>query len=200
MTVSLLFQVNSIDFGHFTREEAANFLLHIKKGEQVEICTQHKMDSKCSMKPIGGVSTSIRTFFILNLILSSVYKKITKSNLADNFYVRTHFDHEAEGPIGLSFTRGEVFRVVDTMHRGKLGNWLAVRMGNNLHEMDKGTIPNQARSGQDEKIETDFFFSLSKNHISVFIFIVHLPQGGDAGQHREGAASEWREAGVGTQG
>uniref|UniRef100_A0A8D3BT85 Tight junction protein 3 n=1 Tax=Scophthalmus maximus TaxID=52904 RepID=A0A8D3BT85_SCOMX len=135
-----IMQVNSIDFGHFTREEAANFLLHIKKGEQVEICTQHKMD---------------------------IYKKITKSNLADNFYVRTHFDHEAEGPIGLSFTRGEVFRVVDTMHRGKLGNWLAVRMGNNLHEMDKGTIPNQARSGQDEKIETDFFFSLSKNHISV---------------------------------
>uniref|UniRef100_A0A8D3AMW1 Tight junction protein 3 n=1 Tax=Scophthalmus maximus TaxID=52904 RepID=A0A8D3AMW1_SCOMX len=111
-----IMQVNSIDFGHFTREEAANFLLHIKKGEQVEICTQHKMD---------------------------IYKKITKSNLADNFYVRTHFDHEAEGPIGLSFTRGEVFRVVDTMHRGKLGNWLAVRMGNNLHEMDKGTIPNQ---------------------------------------------------------
>uniref|UniRef100_A0A8D3BQU3 Tight junction protein 3 n=1 Tax=Scophthalmus maximus TaxID=52904 RepID=A0A8D3BQU3_SCOMX len=114
-----IMQVNSIDFGHFTREEAANFLLHIKKGEQVEICTQHKMD---------------------------IYKKITKSNLADNFYVRTHFDHEAEGPIGLSFTRGEVFRVVDTMHRGKLGNWLAVRMGNNLHEMDKGTIPNQARA------------------------------------------------------
>lgn len=35
------------------------------------------------------------------------------------------------------------------MHRGKLGNWLASRMGNDLHEMDKGTIPNQARSGRD---------------------------------------------------
>ncbi|XP_056235113.1 tight junction protein ZO-3 isoform X2 [Seriola aureovittata] len=114
-----IMQVNTVDFGHFTREEAANFLLKIKKGEQVEICTQNKMD---------------------------IYKKIIKSNLADNFYIRTHFDHEAEGHIGLSFTRGEVFRVVDTMHRGKLGNWLAIRMGNDLHEMDKGTIPNQARA------------------------------------------------------
>lgn len=83
--------------------------------------------------------------------LYSVYKKIIKSNLADNFYIRTHFDHEADTPIGLSFSRGEVFRVVDTMHRGKLGNWLAIRMGNDLHEMDKGTIPNQARS-EDQQI------------------------------------------------
>ncbi|XP_056270832.1 tight junction protein ZO-3 isoform X2 [Pseudoliparis swirei] len=112
-----IMQVNKEDFGHFTREEAANFLLNIKNGERVEICTQNKMD---------------------------IYKKIIKSNLADNFYIRTHFDHEAEGPIGLSFTRGEVFRVVDTMHRGKMGKWLASRMGNDLHEMDKGTIPNQA--------------------------------------------------------
>ncbi|XP_076009091.1 tight junction protein ZO-3 isoform X2 [Genypterus blacodes] len=114
-----IMQVNKVDFGHFTREEAANFLLNIKNGEQVEICTQNKMD---------------------------LYKKIIKSNLADNFYIRTHFDHEAEGPVGLNFTRGEVFRVVDTMHRGKLGNWLAVRMGNDLHELDKGTIPNQTRA------------------------------------------------------
>uniref|UniRef100_H3D6N2 Tight junction protein 3 n=1 Tax=Tetraodon nigroviridis TaxID=99883 RepID=H3D6N2_TETNG len=114
-----IMQVNNVDFGHFTREEAANFLLNIRKGEQIQISTQHKMD---------------------------IYKKIIKSNLADNFYIRTHFDHEADNPIGLSFTRGEVFRVVDTMHRGKLGSWLAVRMGNDLHEMDKGIIPNQARA------------------------------------------------------
>ncbi|XP_071399421.1 tight junction protein ZO-3 [Centroberyx affinis] len=114
-----IMQVNKVDFGHFTREEAANFLLNVKKGEQVEIRTQNKMD---------------------------LYKKILKSNLGDNFYIRSHFDHEAEGPIGLSFTRGEVFRVVDTMHRGKLGNWLAIRMGNDLHELDKGTIPNQTRA------------------------------------------------------
>ncbi|XP_028259231.1 tight junction protein ZO-3 isoform X2 [Parambassis ranga] len=114
-----IMQVNNVDFGHFTREEAANFFLDIKTGEQVEICTQNKMD---------------------------LYKKIIKSNLGDNFYMRTHFDHEAEGTVGLGFTRGEVFRVVDTMHRGKIGNWLAIRMGHDLHELDKGTIPNQAKA------------------------------------------------------
>lgn len=42
----LFFQVNKVDFGHFTREEAANFLLELRTGERVEISTQHKMDSK----------------------------------------------------------------------------------------------------------------------------------------------------------
>ncbi|KAM9797169.1 tight junction protein ZO-3 isoform 2-T2 [Syngnathus typhle] len=114
-----ILKVNNTDFGHFTREEAANFLLNIKRGEKVEIRTQNKMD---------------------------IYKKIIKSNLGDNFYIRTHYDHETDHPIGLNFMRGEVFRVVDTMHRGKLGNWLAIRMGNDLHELDKGTIPNQTRA------------------------------------------------------
>lgn len=77
--------------------------------------------------------------------ISPVYKKILKSSLGDSFYVRTHFDYELEERPGLSFTRGEVFRVVDTMYRGKLGTWLAVRMGTNLYELDKGTIPSQSR-------------------------------------------------------
>ncbi|KAL2089613.1 hypothetical protein ACEWY4_014301 [Coilia grayii] len=114
-----IMQVNGVDFNHFTREEAAVYLLNIPTGVPISIRTQNKMD---------------------------IYKKILKSNIGDSFYIRTHFDHEAEGNIGLSFTRGEVFRVLDTMHRGKLGNWLAVRMGNDLHELDKGTIPNQTRA------------------------------------------------------
>lgn len=44
--ISVFSQVNNVDFGHFTREEAANFLLNIGKGEQVQISTQHKMDSE----------------------------------------------------------------------------------------------------------------------------------------------------------
>uniref|UniRef100_A0A3P8NSJ8 Tight junction protein 3 n=1 Tax=Astatotilapia calliptera TaxID=8154 RepID=A0A3P8NSJ8_ASTCA len=121
-----IMQVNKVDFGHFTREEAANFLLELRTGERVEISTQHKMD---------------------------IYKKILKSNLGDNFYIRTHFDHDPDNPIGLGFTRGEVFRVVDTMHRGKIGSWLAIRMGNDLHEMDKGTIPNQIKAEKMANIE-----------------------------------------------
>ncbi|KAM9385844.1 LOW QUALITY PROTEIN: tight junction protein ZO-3 [Pholidichthys leucotaenia] len=121
-----IMQVNKVDFGPFTREEAANFLLNINTGEQVEIRTQKKMD---------------------------IYKKIIKSNLGDNSYNRTHFDHEPEGPKGLGFMRGEVFKVVDTMHGGKMGSWLAILMGNDLREMQKGIIPNQARAEKLASIE-----------------------------------------------
>uniref|UniRef100_A0A9J8B336 Tight junction protein 3 n=1 Tax=Cyprinus carpio carpio TaxID=630221 RepID=A0A9J8B336_CYPCA len=113
-----ILEVNGVDFSHFTREEAAMYLMNVRAGDRIDIRTQNKMD---------------------------IYKKILKSSLGDSFYIRTHFDHVAESTVDLSFTRGEVFRVVDTMHRGKLGTWLAVRMGNDLHELDKGTIPNQTR-------------------------------------------------------
>uniref|UniRef100_A0A673JYJ8 Tight junction protein ZO-3-like n=1 Tax=Sinocyclocheilus rhinocerous TaxID=307959 RepID=A0A673JYJ8_9TELE len=114
-----ILEVNGVDFNHLTREEAAMYLMNIHAGERIDIRTQNKMN---------------------------IYKKILKSSLGDSFYIRTHFDHVAESSVGLSFTRGEVFRVVDTMHRGKLGTWLAVRMGNDLHELDKGTIPNQTKA------------------------------------------------------
>uniref|UniRef100_A0A8C2I8K6 Tight junction protein 3 n=1 Tax=Cyprinus carpio TaxID=7962 RepID=A0A8C2I8K6_CYPCA len=116
-----ILEVNGVDFNHFTREEAAMYLMNIHAGERINIRTQNKMN---------------------------IYKKILKSSLGDSFYIRTHFDHVAESSVGLSFTRGEVFRVVDTMHRGKLGTWLAVRMGNDLHELDKGTIPNQTNAAE----------------------------------------------------
>uniref|UniRef100_A0A4W4HG19 Tight junction protein 3 n=1 Tax=Electrophorus electricus TaxID=8005 RepID=A0A4W4HG19_ELEEL len=116
-----ILQVNGVDFSHFTREEAAMFLMNVPSGEHLNIITQNKMD---------------REF----------YKKIMKSSLGDSFYIRTHFDHEQESPRSLNFTRGEVFRVVDTMYHGKLGTWLAIRMGSNLHELEKGTIPNQSRA------------------------------------------------------
>lgn len=128
---------------------------------------------------------------------SSVYKKIIKSNLADNFYIRTHFDHEADSPIGLSFTRGEVFRVVDTMHRGKLGKWLAIRMGTDLHEMDKGIIPNQARSGSRNR---ELRLQDWKWWLWWLCFIYFLPpQGRYSGQVGADAEGHRGEAGVRAQ-
>uniref|UniRef100_A0A8C1WGP1 Tight junction protein 3 n=1 Tax=Cyprinus carpio TaxID=7962 RepID=A0A8C1WGP1_CYPCA len=121
-----ILEVNGVDFNHFTREEAAMYLMNIHAGELKWVT--------------NNISELISALDIL------VYKKILKSSLGDSFYIRTHFDHVAESSVGLSFTRGEVFRVVDTMHRGKLGTWLAVRMGNDLHELDKGTIPNQTKA------------------------------------------------------
>ncbi|XP_041086826.1 tight junction protein ZO-3-like isoform X2 [Polyodon spathula] len=116
-----ILKVNGVDFGSFTREEAALYLLHIPKGEQVIIHAQSKPD---------------------------IYRKMLQSNVGDSFYIRTHFDHDGEGPGTLSFTRGDVFRVLDTMHRGKLGSWRAVRMSNILQEADRGTIPNKSRAEQ----------------------------------------------------
>lgn len=39
-------QVNGVDFAHFTREEAAMFLMNIRSGERINMLTQNKMDSE----------------------------------------------------------------------------------------------------------------------------------------------------------
>uniref|UniRef100_A0A4W5LI46 Tight junction protein 1b n=1 Tax=Hucho hucho TaxID=62062 RepID=A0A4W5LI46_9TELE len=60
----------------------------------------------------------------------------------------THFEYEKESPYGLSFNKGEVFRVVDTLYNGKLGSWLAIRIGKNHQEVERGIIPNKNRAEQ----------------------------------------------------
>lgn len=39
-------QVNGVDFSHFTREEAAMFLMNIRSGERINMLTQNKMNSE----------------------------------------------------------------------------------------------------------------------------------------------------------
>lgn len=75
----------------------------------------------------------------------SVYRRIVESDVGDSFYIRTHFEYEKESPYGLSFNKGEVFRVVDTLYNGKLGSWLAIRIGKNHKEVERGIIPNKNR-------------------------------------------------------
>uniref|UniRef100_A0ABM5ELN6 Tight junction protein ZO-3 n=1 Tax=Pogona vitticeps TaxID=103695 RepID=A0ABM5ELN6_9SAUR len=122
-----ILQVNEKVFQNLTREEAVQFLVDLRAGEEVTLHVQRKQD---------------------------IYRKMIKSNVGDSFYIRTHFDFEKDTPSGLSFTRGEVFHVVDTMYRGKLGSWLALRMGKDLQEMDKGIIPNQSRAEQIASLES----------------------------------------------
>ncbi|XP_067872581.1 tight junction protein ZO-3-like isoform X2 [Heterodontus francisci] len=121
-----ILQVNNVNFQNLTREEAVLLMLDIPKGELVEIKAQKKED---------------------------IYKKMINSNVGDSFYVRTHFDHEIEGTQELSFRRGEVFRVVDTMYKGKLGAWYAMRIGRDFKEQDRGTIPSKNRAEQIAKAE-----------------------------------------------
>nr|XP_060641012.1 tight junction protein ZO-3 isoform X1 [Anolis sagrei ordinatus] len=132
-------QVNERPFQHLTREEAVTFLMELSPGEEVAFCLQSKPD---------------------------IYAKMVKSNVGDSFYIRTHFDFEKDTPSGLSFTRGEVFHVTDTMYRGKVGSWLAVRMGKEFQRLDKGIIPNQSRAEQIASLESVLKASSTSNPIS----------------------------------
>ncbi|KAL8177812.1 UNVERIFIED_CONTAM: Tight junction protein ZO-3, partial [Gekko kuhli] len=122
-----ILQVNDRVFHNLTREEAVQYLLELMPGEEVTLHVQNKQD---------------------------IYRKMIKSNVGDSFYIRTHFDFEKDAPSGLSFTRGEVFHVLDTLYRGKMGSWLAVRMGKELQELDKGIIPNKNRAEQIASLES----------------------------------------------
>ncbi|XP_070601694.1 tight junction protein ZO-3 isoform X2 [Erythrolamprus reginae] len=122
-----ILQVNEKPFQNSTREDAVQYLMELLPGEEVTFHVQNKQD---------------------------IYKKMVKSNLGDSFYIRTHFDFEKDTPSALSFTRGEVFHVVDTMYRGKIGSWLALRMGKEFQELDKGIIPNRSRAEQFASLES----------------------------------------------
>ncbi|XP_070104764.1 tight junction protein ZO-2 isoform X9 [Equus caballus] len=113
-----ILKVNTQDFRGLVREDAVLYLLEIPKGEVVTILAQSRAD---------------------------VYRDILACGRGDSFFIRSHFECEKETPQSLAFTRGEVFRVVDTLYDGKLGHWLAVRIGN---ELEKGLIPNKSRAEQ----------------------------------------------------
>ncbi|XP_068092235.1 tight junction protein ZO-2 isoform X3 [Hyperolius riggenbachi] len=113
-----LLKVNTQDFRCMAREDAVLYLLEIPKGEEVTILTQSRYD---------------------------VYKNILACGRGDSFFIRTHFEYEKEAPQFLNFTRGEIFRVVDTLYDGKLGSWLAVRIAD---ELEKGIIPSKSRADQ----------------------------------------------------
>lgn len=114
-------KVNNMDFRGMVREDAVLYLLEIPKGEDVTILAQSKPD---------------------------VYKDILGSGRGDNFFIRTHFEYEKELPQSLNFSRGEVFKVVDTLYDGKLGNWLAIRMDKDNQLLEKGIIPSKSRAEQ----------------------------------------------------
>ncbi|NXY50052.1 ZO3 protein, partial [Ceuthmochares aereus] len=122
-----ILQVNDTSFQNLTREDAVEYLMSLPPGEDITLWIQSKQD---------------------------IYRKMISSNVGDSFYIRTHFDFEKDTPSGLSFVRGNVFHVLDTMYRGKLGNWLAVRMGKDLQEQDKGIIPNRSRAEQIASLES----------------------------------------------
>ncbi|XP_053436069.1 tight junction protein ZO-3 isoform X2 [Nycticebus coucang] len=127
-----ILQANGMPFQSLTREEAVQFLLGLPPGEEIELLTQQKQD---------------------------IFRKMVQSRVGDSFYIRTHFELEPSPPSGLGFTRGDVFHVLDTLYPGpgqshaRGGLWLAVRMGRDLREQERGVIPNQSRAEQLASLE-----------------------------------------------
>lgn len=79
------------------------------------------------------------------LCSATVYQEIIDSDRGDLFYIRTHFEFEKDSPHSLAFSRGEIFKVMDTLYNGKLGNWLAIRLGRDNEPLDRGIIPSKSR-------------------------------------------------------
>ncbi|CAL8247929.1 unnamed protein product [Merluccius merluccius] len=114
-------KVNNVDFRSIFREEAVLFLLKIPKGQDITILAQRRHD---------------------------VFSVVLVSGRSDSFFIRTHFEYEREGPQSLTFGCGEILKVVDTLYDGKLGNWLAIRIGKEKQLLEKGVIPNKIRAEQ----------------------------------------------------
>ncbi|XP_026537873.1 tight junction protein ZO-1 isoform X5 [Notechis scutatus] len=147
-----ILRVNNVDFTNIIREEAVLFLLDLPKGEEVTILAQKKKDGESTVfGALGRLTGQAMGAFLLlpsSSVSLTVYRRIVESDVGDSFYIRTHFEYEKESPYGLSFNKGEVFRVVDTLYNGKLGSWLAIRIGKNHKEVERGIIPNKNRAEQ----------------------------------------------------
>lgn len=59
----------------------------------------------------------------------------------------------------MSFCKGDVFHVMDTLHNGVVGSWQVFRIGRNNQEVQKGIIPNKARA---EELATAQFNATKK--------------------------------------
>ena len=54
----------------------------------------------------------------------------TFNNRAELAIDRTHFNHDEPSSGHMTFRKGEVFHVVDTLYKGVVGSWHAFRVGN----------------------------------------------------------------------
>ncbi|GIX89519.1 tight junction protein ZO-1, partial [Caerostris darwini] len=112
-----ILKVNDMDMRGFTKEEAVALLVSIQ--DQINLIVQYRNDE---------------------------YEDVINNSKGDSFYIRTHFSHESTGKGELSFRKGEVFHVVDTLYNGKPGYWLVYRLGRSGQEMQRGVIPNSSRA------------------------------------------------------
>ncbi|XP_043213913.1 tight junction protein ZO-1-like isoform X2 [Amphibalanus amphitrite] len=112
-----IIKVNGMEMKGVTREEAVLFLLSLQ--DQIDLIVQYRADE---------------------------YDHIMATQRGDSFYIRTHFNYEQSSKNELSFRKGDIFHVVDTLNLGVVGAWQVFRIGRNNEETQKGVIPNRARA------------------------------------------------------
>ncbi|CAG0880498.1 unnamed protein product [Darwinula stevensoni] len=74
------------------------------------------------------------------------YEDIVARQRGDSFYIKTHFNHEQPQKGEMTFRRGDIFHVIDTLHNGVVGAWQVFRIGRNNQETQGGVIPNRERA------------------------------------------------------
>uniref|UniRef100_H2ZLR5 Tight junction protein ZO-2 n=1 Tax=Ciona savignyi TaxID=51511 RepID=H2ZLR5_CIOSA len=116
-----ILSVNGVNFRNIIREEAVLTLMGLPAGEEVNIVAQPQ---------------------------PKAFRKILEHGTGDSFYIRTHFKYEKSGDHEMSFKQGSAFRISDTLYQGMVGYWLAVRIGRNNMEIERGVIPNSSRAEQ----------------------------------------------------
>ncbi|XP_075223249.1 tight junction protein ZO-3-like isoform X2 [Lycorma delicatula] len=125
-----ILKVNDMDMKGVTREEAVLFLLSLQ--EQIHLIVQHRRDE---------------------------YEQIVAAQRGDSFHIKAHFNYDQPNKGEMSFRKGDVFHVVDTLHNGVVGAWQVFRIGRNNQEVQKGIIPNKARA---EELATAQFNATKK--------------------------------------
>ncbi|KAL0269988.1 UNVERIFIED_CONTAM: hypothetical protein PYX00_007550 [Menopon gallinae] len=125
-----ILKVNDMDMKGVTREEAVLFLLSLQ--DQIDLIVQHRMDE---------------------------YEQVVQSQRGDSFHVKAHFNYDQPNKGEMCFRKGDVFRVVDTLHNGVVGSWQVFRIGRNNQEVQKGIIPNKSRA---EELATAQFNATKK--------------------------------------
>ncbi|XP_054258978.1 tight junction protein ZO-1-like isoform X4 [Macrosteles quadrilineatus] len=125
-----ILKVNDMDMKGVTREEAVLFLLSLQ--DQIHLIVQHRRDE---------------------------YEQIVASQRGDSFHIKAHFNYDQPNKGEMSFRKGDVFHVTDTLHNGVVGAWQVYRIGRNNQEVQKGIIPNKARA---EELATAQFNATKK--------------------------------------
>nr|CAD7440587.1 unnamed protein product [Timema bartmani] len=125
-----ILKVNDMDMKCVTREEAVLFLLSLQ--DQIDLIVQHRKDE---------------------------YEQIVASQRGDSFHIKAHFNYDQPNKGEMSFRKGDVFHVVDTLHNGVVGSWQVFRIGRNNQEVQKGIIPNKSRA---EELATAQFNATKK--------------------------------------